>query len=258
MENGFSNLPRGTFIQLEKQAKDYILRNIKQTTINRKRLVQKMKYFQADTGLPLTLGHFVGYYGMSLFDFYGGRNGNRTIHGLMVEAGLVDGGNWENGEYLTKRIPALLSLNSRRLLKFLIKYLEELATPNDNEEQLMLNMFYYTFYRSEPKKVGYNSIEEALQATMSYQPFRQEVLEILRYSLGQIRISPLQRYMRTMRSTSGCSIGRHKAVFQRKRRQHSDISTTDSWVIVLRYLFVSTKKRITIRHRLFSLAKQIM
>lgn len=38
VEHGFSSLPRGSFIQLEKQTKEYIISNLKQATTNRKRL----------------------------------------------------------------------------------------------------------------------------------------------------------------------------------------------------------------------------
>jgi hypothetical protein len=148
VENGFSNLPRGTFIQLEKQAKEYVLRNLKQAAVTRRSLVNKMKYFEEDTGLKLTLENFVRYHGLSLHDFYGGRTGNRTFNGMKVEAGLLEPFDWENDDYLTKRIPALLSLNSRRLLQFLLSYLDGVARPQTEEEWLMLNMFYYTFYRS--------------------------------------------------------------------------------------------------------------
>lgn len=186
VENGFSNLPRGSFIQLEKQAKDYILRNLKQAATTRRHLINKMKYFEGDTGLKLTLENFVRVHGLSLHEFYGGRTGNRTFNGLKVEAGLMEAYSWDNGEYLTKRIPAILSLNSRRLLRFLLAYLEEGERPQTEEERLMLNIFYYTFYRSEPKKQGFRDIEHALQSTFSCPVFQEEVIEILKFNLSQI------------------------------------------------------------------------
>ncbi|MCG7408975.1 DUF3427 domain-containing protein [Paenibacillus sp. ACRRX] len=186
IENGFSSLPRGSFIQLEKQTKEHILRNLKQTTINRKSLVVKLKYFTEDTGLSLTLENFTRYHGISLYDVYGGRNGNRTFRGLMAEAGLIDPLEFENLEILTKRIPALLSMNSRRHLSFLIDYLEEEKLVQTEEERLMLHMFYYTFYRSEPKKQGFHDIIEGVQSIVSCKMFRDEILEILKYNYAHI------------------------------------------------------------------------
>ena len=69
VENGFFNLPKGSFIQLEKQAKEYILRNIKATTHTKANLISQLKYFEQDTGLTLTLENFLNYYHLSLYDF---------------------------------------------------------------------------------------------------------------------------------------------------------------------------------------------
>jgi hypothetical protein len=103
---------------------------------------------QLDTGLQLTFENFTQFHGLSLYEFYGGRTGNRSLYGLMVEAKLIEPFEWENSEYLTKRIPALLGLNSRRLLLFILEYLEQGRQPQSEEEKLMLSMFYYTFVQS--------------------------------------------------------------------------------------------------------------
>jgi hypothetical protein len=189
VEEGFSNLPRGSFIQLEKQAKAYILRNLKQAVTNRRNLIHKIKYFEGDTGLTLSLDNFVRYHGLSLYEFYGGRTGNRSFNGLKEEAGVAEareGYSWDNSEYATKRIPALLNLNSRRLLKFLLSYLEDGVRPRTEDESVMLNMFYYTFYRSEPSKQGFSNVEQAIQETLAYPAYREEVIDILKYNLSHI------------------------------------------------------------------------
>lgn len=187
VENGFSSLPRGTFIQLEKQAKEFILRNLKNMTFNRRGLINRIKYFQEDTGLELTLENFIHYYGLTLQEFYGGRTGKRSFFGLQVEACVLEPYEWENGEYLTKRIPALLHLNSHKLLQFLLHYVSEGAWAFNEEELLMLNIFYYTFYRTEPEKQGFVSIEDALREIFSCSYFREEVISILKYNLASIQ-----------------------------------------------------------------------
>lgn len=182
VEHGFSNLPRGSFIQLEKQAKDYILNNIKKAVVNKNRLVQRMKQFEADTGMKLTLEKFVMYHNMSLNDFYGNRNSKRTFRGLMAQAGLHEPFNITDGDSLIKRIPSLLSIDSRPLLKFLIRYIEEGYQPQTQVEQIMMNMFYYTFYRYAPDIAGFSSIEEAVEFILSSDVFRREIIDILKYN----------------------------------------------------------------------------
>jgi superfamily II DNA or RNA helicase/HKD family nuclease len=186
VEQGFSNLPRGSFIQLEKQTKEYILKNLKQTSITRRLLMNKIKYFEGDTGLSLSLENFVQYHGMSLYELYGGRNADRTFRGMMVEAEVLEPFEFENAEFLTKRIPALLNLNSRRILRFLLQYLADAKGIETEDERLMINMFYYTFYRSEPQKIGFKDIEHGIQAILSCQEFRDEVMDILKYNEAHI------------------------------------------------------------------------
>lgn len=186
VEHGFSSLPKGSFIQLEKLAKTFILQNLKQATINRRSLIYKLKYFAGDTGLELSLENFVHYHGMTLQELYGGRAGKRFFRGLMVEAEVLDAFEMEQEDYLVKRLPALLSLNSRRLLKFLIAYLSGEKNAATDEEQLMLNLFYYTFYSSEPSKQGFTSMEQGIQFIISCQAFREEIIDILSYNMKHI------------------------------------------------------------------------
>ena len=70
VENGFSNLPRGCYIELERYAKEYILENLKQTDNNKKALIEMVRTFEKDTGLPLNLENFLTEYNMSLYEFY--------------------------------------------------------------------------------------------------------------------------------------------------------------------------------------------
>ncbi|THF84450.1 DUF3427 domain-containing protein [Cohnella fermenti] len=189
VENGFSTLPRGSFIQLEKQAKAYILGNLKQAVVNRRSLINRIKYFEEDTSLALSLSNFVSYHGLSLYELYGGRTGNRTFTGLQEEAGVVEvraDYTWDNADFVAKRVPALLNINSRRWLKFLLAYLEDGSLPSWEEERLMVNMLFYTFYRTEPSRNGYASAHEAIQATLAYPAFREEVVQILKIKLAHL------------------------------------------------------------------------
>lgn len=49
IENGFSFLPKGCFMKLEKQAKEYVLRSLQITRITKPRLLNKLRYFAEDT-----------------------------------------------------------------------------------------------------------------------------------------------------------------------------------------------------------------
>ena len=89
IEDGFDTLPRGCFIQLEKLAKEYILSNLKQTNVDKRSLIEQVKYFEADTSLPLTLDYFLDYHGISLLEFYR-PDGTRSLFRLKKWAELIE------------------------------------------------------------------------------------------------------------------------------------------------------------------------
>ncbi|MGG0719567.1 DUF3427 domain-containing protein [Robertmurraya massiliosenegalensis] len=185
VEHGFFNLPRGSFIQLEKQAKEYILRNIKSSTNTRANLVTKMKYFSEDTGLDLTLPNFLHHYKLSLHDFYG-KNGDRSFCRLAIEAELKDNFLSKDEKMITSRLPNLFHFNSPSLIKFLLRYLQDDQAVLLEEKQ-MLNLLYYSFYKNHPKKEGFKSIEEGVQNILQYREFKSEIYEILQYLFETIQ-----------------------------------------------------------------------
>jgi superfamily II DNA or RNA helicase len=179
VENGFVHLPKGCFVQLEKQAKDYILRNIKSSANTRGNLVAKMKYFEEDTGLSLTLSNFLKHYHLSIYDFYG-KNGDRSFSRMMVEAGVAPDFEYAGEKVFTKRLPNLFHLNSRNLLEFLLDYLEYGRIRNE-EERLMLAIFYYSFYNSHPASEGCISLEEGIDQVLSQSELKDEFRQILQF-----------------------------------------------------------------------------
>ena len=86
VKDGFVSLPKGCFIKLEKQAKEYVLRNIKGLKNNRDILIGKIKYFENDTGEKLSLNNFLKYHNITLNEFY---NGKRTFTRLCAEAEII-------------------------------------------------------------------------------------------------------------------------------------------------------------------------
>lgn len=187
VEEGFSNLPRGSFIQLEKQAKKYILKNIKQQANTKIHLINKMKYFEQETGHTLTFANFLNYYKLTIYDFYG-RNGDRSFQRMLVEAGLNKDFTNYNEEKVTKRLSKLFHLNSKRLLEFFINYVNAAKEirPKNKEEKLMLNVLYYTFFQHHPEKEGFSSINSALHSILDNYHMRKEISDLLNYLYAAI------------------------------------------------------------------------
>ncbi|MFC0469282.1 DUF3427 domain-containing protein [Halalkalibacter kiskunsagensis] len=179
VENGFFYLPKGCFIQLEKQAKDYILRNIKQSANTKGNLIAKMKYFEQDTGKELTLHNFLQHYHLSLYDFYG-KTKDRSFARFKVLAEAMDDFHCEKEKQITSRLPNLFHINSKALLNFWIRYVQE-GVVETEEDELMLAMLYYSFYQHHPKKEGFASLEEGIYQIIEVKQFREELLEILSF-----------------------------------------------------------------------------
>ena len=184
IENGFFNLPKGCFIQLEKQATKYILRNIKESINNKRNLISKIKYFNQYSKLDLSLENFLKFHKLSLYDFYG-KNGDRTFNRMLVEAGLKKDFNCENEEVITRRLNNLFHINSLKFLKFLIRYIKDRKV-NNEEEMTMLIMFYYSFYINHPVKEGLSSIEDGIDKILKNSQMKREILSVLKYNYNHL------------------------------------------------------------------------
>lgn len=190
INNGFLNLPKGCYIHLEKQAKEYILRNIKSAKLTKANIISKLKYFQEDTGKKLTLSNFLEHYSYSFIDVYG-KNGDRSFTRMIAEAGLIENYTNKDELFIIKRLKNLFHINSRRFIKFAVKVLTSKAElENDKlteEEKYMMGMLYYSFYLETPEKYGYKSFSEALNTLCdNNKEIMKEVVEILQYNYEHI------------------------------------------------------------------------
>lgn len=50
------------------------------------------------------------------------------------------------------------------------------------EESLMANMFYYSFYQKAPHEEGFDSIEAGINYVVSVPEIKEEILQILDYN----------------------------------------------------------------------------
>jgi len=196
VEDGFFHTPRGSEFILEKQAKEYILRNIKATKNSKQNLISKMKYFEDDTGQLLTLDAFLKYYNLRLPDFYG-TSKNRLFERMKVEAGIAEDYESEYEELLMKRIQTLFHLDSAEILKFYIRYLGESTTLNEEEDR-MIGMLYYSLFQNPPKVQGFTSMKEGVDSVFSSDQLRNEVLQILMYSFEQLDFVERPHQLNTM------------------------------------------------------------
>ena len=184
VENGFFNLPKGCFIQMEKKAKDYVLRNIKEASTSKRNIIDKIKYFEEDTEQKLTITNFSKYHNYSIYDVFG-KSGNRSFYKMKKDAGVIK--DVDINEKLIKKLPNLFHVNSIRFIKFIKNYLSGIFDSNENSK-LMLSMLYYTFFSNTPKKEGYLSYEDAIHKSIKGNNIKDEIVEIMNYQLEQVEL----------------------------------------------------------------------
>lgn len=184
VEEGFSSLPRGCYLEFEKKAKEFILENLKQTYNDKRTLTANIRTFEGDTGRELTLSNFLEEYNLTLYEFYQ-YNGSRSLYRLKKWASLIEG-NQDVSDDVYKKFNGLFHINSVKLLDFWIKYLEGGRAVNTEIERIMRNMLYYTFFKKHPKQMGFKSIDEGIKYVLKEDFVLKEVLEILRYNRSRV------------------------------------------------------------------------
>jgi superfamily II DNA or RNA helicase len=127
-ENGFGRLPAGCHIQLEKQAREQVLRNLRAATQqNWRRLTAELRTHIAIRGREnIRLGDFLHDQALELEDIYRsqGRNGWTM---LRRDAGLIVGAASPDEEYFGRRFGSLLHVDDPDHLEFM-QHVAEPAT----------------------------------------------------------------------------------------------------------------------------------
>ncbi|MCT4592982.1 MAG: DUF3427 domain-containing protein [Anaeromicrobium sp.] len=189
IENEFIHLPKGCYIKLEKQAKEYILRNISQARNTKNNLLIKMRTFANDTDMKLTLENFLNYYQMELIDFYSS-SVNRSFYHIKS---IIEDREFQinkEQEKTIKRFKNLFYINSRRFIKFsidLIMNIEKVSIMDLTKEQkILLNILYYSFYSNNPFKEGLTCSLEGLKKIFNEEYIKDEVIDILNHNYNKI------------------------------------------------------------------------
>ncbi len=118
IESGFITLPKGCHLHMEKQAKEYILRNINSFINNKTTITNKIKTFEIESGKKLSLTNFIEFYNITLKEIYKTKN---SFYRLCVNAKVKEDFNDMDEQSLTGGMLRLINTDSVKLLKFWIK-----------------------------------------------------------------------------------------------------------------------------------------
>ncbi|MHB8076696.1 DUF3427 domain-containing protein [Desulfosporosinus fructosivorans] len=203
IKHGFANVPRGCSIQLEKQAQDYILENIRNAVNTKRNLISKLHDFM-ETNRELRVREFFEGYHVTPQDVYSKKV---TVVGLAAQAGLIKGYKvqQERESLIASALGRLSLANSRRWIRFMQSILPQiqlgkgvLLNPLTLVEKTMLTMAYYTAWGKGLGDLGnrFTSIEKALYWAIDDSLLYQELMDLLEYQYMKIDFvdKPLDKF----------------------------------------------------------------
>lgn len=191
LDRNFQHVPLGCSIILEKQARETILKNIKASiSPNRNQLITKIRNFQHQSELPLTLKNFIQLYHYPLETIY-----KRGIwQRLMFEADMSPEPDSTNEKYWLSCVEnKWLSTESYSYFKFIIGLarnnfqfkIEDLS----ETEKTMCLMLHYDFWQNAG---DFSSLEEGIKAIGKNQAIVREMIEVLEIRMDQIGFMELE------------------------------------------------------------------
>jgi superfamily II DNA or RNA helicase len=186
IKDGFTSLPKGCYVQLEKKAAKYILDNIRASYGNSAGLVSRIASFEEDTGLTLNLENFLNYYHLdvrSLYKF-------DTFSRLCARADVIDDFNEPLEETMKKAFVRLATIDSRRLIRFLLDILPRLDDVDfdalSDAEKRMMQMLYVSIWLKTIDDWNSDEVLDNLYALSDCPVLLGEMLELLQYNYNHI------------------------------------------------------------------------
>lgn len=186
IKDGFTSLPKGCYVQLEKKAAKYILDNIRASYGNSAGLVSRIASFEEDTGLTLNLENFLDYYHLdvrSLYKF-------DTFSRLCARADVIDDFNEPLEETMKKAFVRLATVDSRRLIRFLLDILPRLDDVDfdalSDAEKRMMQMLYVSIWLKTVDDWNSDEVLDNLYALSDCPVLLGEMLELLQYNYNHI------------------------------------------------------------------------
>ena len=185
VEKEFPHLPLGCTIILEKKVKEIILNNIQRATSFRKEnIINRIKNYEYQTGMPLTLVNFCKFNNFSPENIYK-RYGWMS---LLSEAGKIQHyTNFNEKQILSAIKNKWIATSSTKYFNFILK----LARNNFNitkdtlsgEDLIMCLMLHYDVWQKEK---GFTSMEASINAIGKNKFLIKEIIEYLEYRLDNI------------------------------------------------------------------------
>ncbi len=184
IEDEFPHLPLGCSIVLEKKAKEHILNNIKKaTSINRRKIINKIVNYKNHTSLPLTIDNFMNINNIPLESIYK----KDSFSKLCYDAGEINEFNSTNEKELVRAISKKwLSTRSISYFQFILELIEnkfDSSTLITAPDKQMMMMLYYDFWQEANK---FSSVNEGIKYIGENSLLVNELKEVIQFLISKI------------------------------------------------------------------------
>lgn len=195
VKEGFMFVPRGCSITMERQAQEYILKNIKDAIFNLSRLRKEVRFFEQNTGRELNLENFLENFGLDwrlVYKTPGSWARLKQQADIPVECFDPDS---KYTKLLEGGLSRLYHSNSHDYLSYLQKLIRngmKQLTNASPREQKFFDLFYYTVWLDNFDKVNktynlrFRSNAEAVLSASSIKWFMEELTFMVRLRLSQL------------------------------------------------------------------------
>jgi superfamily II DNA or RNA helicase len=183
IKDGFTLLPLGCSIVMEKKARQYILDNITSAIYNKNRIVREIISY---TSVP-SISQFLENNVQDIRILYQGSN---CWSSLKRAAGRISYSDDAITKRLEKGMANLIHHNTSSFLRFVERFIAGESVHIDEANRTYAIMLYYTLFLDKISRAGFSNINEALMLIHDekYACFKQEVSEIVSYLLANLNI----------------------------------------------------------------------
>lgn len=191
VEDNFPHLPLGCSIILEKKAKESILKNIiNATSLSQSQIINKIKLFEHQTSLPLTLNNFLSINQIQLQSIYKRNSWYRLCQLAEKKIDYSKGGEKEVISMILRKWLATSSLSYFIFILNLAKnnFQVEISSLNE-EENLMLLMLHYDYYNKEGDS---HSLQVSVEAIGKNRTLVAEIIEVLEILIDRIDFKEIE------------------------------------------------------------------
>lgn len=184
--DGFTFLPRGCSINMDRLSQQYVMENIKSAIFNLKRLKTEVLNYNLNFSDGLTLLHFIHNFDLDIRTIYK----TTCWSELKKLTGIVNYRNEDMTELFEKNMKQTVHWNDIRLIKFVRQLISNgFEYRHTHTNDIYALILFYALYGKALSKTRFSSVEDALKGFSKHTVFVDELSEIMDCLSDKLNVS---------------------------------------------------------------------